>query len=163
MEIISMEFSMEGYPIQKIEEGRLKTLFLFSIGDRSLAWNNCRLSTESVKLIYRVSKKNRVPHCHQIKISKMPFFWKFCVWIFIFYPQEIHWMVWGLGNNNFQNFMEKLKVDYNPKLISIVMHLKCLSVAFEYKHFNFLSKPKEMSGWTYLGSSMVLGWNDFRI
>ena len=62
------------------------------------------------------------------------------------------------------------KLLYNQKSISIVMHimaifnfLKCLYVVFDSIHLNFISIPVEMSGLSFLGSSMGLGFKKFRI
>ena len=38
--------------------------------------------------------------------------------------------------------------------------LKCLSVVFNNMHLNFISIPSEMSGWTFLGSSLAQGYKD---
>ena len=99
------------------------------------------------------------------------------MWIFIFYPSEMRWVVklfWGqLASWDiiiFRILRNIWNLLYIQKSFTSVIHilatfnfLKCLSVIFESIRLNFISISVEMSRWTFIGYSMELGNKDFRI
>ena len=73
----------------------------------------------------------------------------------------------GPKYNNFLNVKGNWKLLYNQSwyhlwcIFNFLFNfLKCLSVVFNNMHLNFISIPSEMSGWTFLGSSLVQGYKD---